>query len=218
MVISSLAEMTSASLWLTRATALPSSSTTRRRAANRNCGLGGGEHRRRLVEDQDLGVAAQALDDLDTLAHAGGQVGDAIVGVDLEAVLLADLADPSTDLRGVEPAGVAEGDVLPHGQRLDEAEVLMDHGDAEARRLDRIDDLDGLAVQSDLRRNRAGSSPISIFISVDLPAPFSPRMPWIRPVPKGEVDAVAGDDPPEPLGDVDELRGGRELLASPPTR
>ena len=24
-----------------------------------------------------------------------------------------------------------------------------------------------------------------------------------------EVDVVAGDDPPEPLGDVDELRGGR---------
>ena len=88
------------------------------------------EHRRRLVEHEDLRVAAQALDDLDPLAHAGGQVGDAVVGIDLQAVLLADLADAPADARRVEPAGVAERDVLPHRQRLDQAEVLVDHGDA----------------------------------------------------------------------------------------
>ena len=50
-----------------------------------------------------------------------------------QAVLLADLADPLADVPRVEPADVAERDVLPHRQRLDEAEVLVHHGDAAAR-------------------------------------------------------------------------------------
>ena len=53
------------------------------------------------------------------------------------------------------------------------------------------------------------TSPISTFISVDLPAPFSPRMPWIRPRCSVEIDAVAGDDATEALGDPDQLDGGR---------
>ena len=47
--------------------------------------LGRGQHRRRLVEDEDRRVAAQALDDLDPLAHADGQVADDRVGIDVQA-------------------------------------------------------------------------------------------------------------------------------------
>ena len=110
------------------------------------------QHRRRLVEHQDFGVTAQALDDLDSLAQARGEIGDAIVGVDLQAVLLADLTNPAAYLRRVQAPRVAECHVLPHGQRLDEAEVLVDHRDAATRSLDGIDDLDHFAVQSDLAR------------------------------------------------------------------
>ena len=56
-------------------------------------GLLGREHRRRLVEDDDVGVAAQALDDLDPLAHPGGEVADDGVGIEAEPVAIADLAD-----------------------------------------------------------------------------------------------------------------------------
>ena len=51
----------------------------------RTADLGRRQHRCRLVEHEDLRVAAQALDDLDPLAHAGGEVGDAVVGIDLAA-------------------------------------------------------------------------------------------------------------------------------------
>ena len=41
---------------------------------------------------------------------------------------------------------------------------------------------------------RADCMPYRIFISVDLPAPFSPQIAWIVAVFDGEVDVVVGDD------------------------
>ena len=48
--------------------------------------LVGHEHRGRLVEDQDLGAAVEHLEDLDPLLLADAEVGDQLVGVDVEAV------------------------------------------------------------------------------------------------------------------------------------
>ena len=175
------------------------------------------QHRGRLVEHQDLRIAPQALDDLDSLAQPGGEVGDAVVGIDLQAVLLADLTDSPANARRVQSAGVAERHVLPHGQRLDEAEVLVDHARCRARAASTGSTIvDHFAVQSDLagvgkdqadqhlhQRRLAGA--VLAEDAVDAAAM------------QREVDLVAGDDPPEPFGDVDELRGGRGV-GSPPTR
>ena len=51
------------------------------------------EHRGRLVEDEDVGVAEQRLQQLDALLLADREVLDLGVGVDREAVVLAELAD-----------------------------------------------------------------------------------------------------------------------------
>ena len=51
-VITSVADKTSGNLWLTKATALPSSSTTRRKRVEQELGLCGRQHRGRLVEHE----------------------------------------------------------------------------------------------------------------------------------------------------------------------
>ena len=171
-------------------------------------GLRRRQHRRGLVEHEHLGVSAEALDDLDPLAHAGGEIGDPVIGIDVETVLLADLTDPLAHVLGVEATDVAEGHVLPHGERLDEAEVLVHHRDAAGGGIDGIDDLHLLPVQLDLagvgqheadehlhQRRLAGA--VLAEDAVDAAAV------------QRDADAVAGDDLPEVLGDVDEFHGGR---------
>src|SRR5690606_9680824 len=55
--------------------------------------LGGGEHRRGFVEDEQFGLGArEGLDDLDALLDADGQVLADRVGVEVQAVLFGDLA------------------------------------------------------------------------------------------------------------------------------
>jgi len=51
-------------------------------------GLLRGEHRRRLIEDQDLGLAIERLEDLDSLLDSHRQVADERIGIDGQAVLL----------------------------------------------------------------------------------------------------------------------------------
>ena len=62
------------------------------------------EHRGRLVEDQDLGTAVEHLDDLDPLALADLERLDQLVGIDVEPVGLADLAEVRLGLVEVDPA------------------------------------------------------------------------------------------------------------------
>ena len=76
------------------------------------------------------------------------------VGIDLEPVLLADLGNAVADVARVELPDVAQGDVLPHGERFDQREVLVHHADAVGRGIDRVLDLDRLAVAAHLRRRR----------------------------------------------------------------
>ena len=94
------------------------------------------EDGRRLVEDEDVGLAIQRLEDLDALPDADREVLDERIGVDLEPVALRDLDDPgsrgATVERADRPARVlhAEHDVLGDGEDRDEHEVLVDHADA----------------------------------------------------------------------------------------
>ena len=74
----------------------------------------------------------------------------------------------------------AEDDVLCHGEHRDEHEVLVHHADPAPDGIPGVGKVDRLVVEADLAR--VGSqSPNSTFISVDLPAPFSPRRQWTSP-------------------------------------
>ena len=55
-------------------------------------GLGGRQHRGRLVEHEDLGAAHQRLQDLDALLQADRQFADDGVGIDNEAVFAPEFA------------------------------------------------------------------------------------------------------------------------------
>ncbi len=177
-------------------------------------GLLGGQHRGRLVEDQDLGVARERLDDLDPLLHADRQVLDDGVGVDVEAEPVGDLLDPLPGGVEVERPGeagrlVAEHDVLGDGEDRDQHEVLVDHADAGRDRVAGAGEVLDLVVEDDLalvglveavehvhQRRLAGA--VLAEQAVDLAGL------------DGQGDPVVGDERPEALGDVaqGELHGG----------
>ncbi len=120
-------------------------------------GLGRGQHRGRLVEDQHGRLPDQCLDDLDPLLDADRQVLHQGVRVDLQAVAVGELAHVLARLAPVEQAGGAglldaEGHVLRDGEHGHEHEVLVHHADAGR---------DGVLgrVELDRLRRRARSRP-----------------------------------------------------------
>ena len=158
------------------------------------------------------GPAVEHLEDLDPLLVADTEVGDQLVGVDVEAVARRQLADRAAGATDVELGGrarlAAEHDVLPHREVVGEHEVLEHHADAgvdgvgrrlEAALLTVHDDraLVGTvgAVQRLHQRRLAG--PVLADDGVD------------RARPHREVDAVVGDHAGEALDDVAQLDGGR---------
>jgi hypothetical protein len=91
------------------------------------------QHGRRLIEDQDLGAAEKRLDDLHPLLEPDGQVADARVRVEHEAVVAGqpvELSPRGAGAAAEEGAALGpEHHVLQDGQRLDQHEVLVDHAD-----------------------------------------------------------------------------------------
>ena len=93
-----------------------------------------GQHRARLVEDQDAGAAIQHLHDLDALLLADRQVADQRIRVDAQTVFAAEPLDLGA--RGPEalveqrPELGAEHDVLQHREGVHQHEVLVHHADA----------------------------------------------------------------------------------------
>ena len=109
-----------------------SSRTTR----NRPSRLLGREHRGGLVEDEQPRAAVQRAQDLDPLEVAHRQVADARLGVDPQAVALAQAAGrPRAAASRSNSAAarrlVTDGQVLGHRQRREQHEVLVDHRDAQ---------------------------------------------------------------------------------------
>ena len=81
-------------------------------------GVLGSQDRRRLVEDEQVGASVEGLEDLDALAMADAEIGDARVGVDLQVVLAAEPhelgARPAHPGAEPEAAFDAEHHVLEH--------------------------------------------------------------------------------------------------------
>src|SRR5439155_26087795 len=102
--------------------------------------------------DQNACLAVERLEDLDPLLLPDRELPDPCPRVDVEAVALAQLGNPPLDGarvqdEGPSPSVVAEDDVLGDGERLHEAEVLMDHADAGVDRIPGRVEVDGIAVE-----------------------------------------------------------------------
>ena len=112
------------------------------------------QHARRLVQDEDVGVAVEQLQDLDALLAAHGQTPDRLVRIDVEAEGSAELLKPADVLLEIEAesAAEAEDDVLDHRQGRHQHEMLMDHADAMLQRRPR-------AVDRRPRARRRGCAP-----------------------------------------------------------
>jgi hypothetical protein len=112
------------------------------------------EHRGRLVEDQHVGFAVQRLHQLDALLGAHGQLADLRVGVDGQAVAVAQLTDPAPGQVEIEERAladlVAQHDVLGDGEDRDELEVLVHHPDARLDGGRRALEAHGLAAEADV--------------------------------------------------------------------
>ncbi len=125
-------------------------------------GLLRSEYGGRLVHDQNARLAVERLQDLDALLLADRELPDARPGIDCEAVAAAQLPDPLLDRARMNDEAppvttvVAEDDVLGHGERLDEAEVLVHHADPCIERVARRVKADLLAVELDRRRRPGG--------------------------------------------------------------
>ncbi len=172
------------------------------------------EHRRRLVEHQDLGAAHQRLENLNPLLQAYRQFADDGVGIHHEAIFMPEFGESLADRAGAfgeqRPTLGAEHHVFEHGERRHQHEVLMHHADAMADGLARGTDSDRLAVDTDFacvgfieavenRHQRRFTSPILTHDSVDDSA-FD-----------DQVDIIVGVDRAEALINADELDGGGRL-------
>ena len=98
-------------------------------------GLLGRQHRRRLIQDEHLGVAHQRLDDFNALLDSHREVLHEGVGIDVEPVAVRDLLDLAAGVVQVqEAAGLgglgAERHVFRHGEHGHQHEVLVHHADA----------------------------------------------------------------------------------------
>ena len=115
------------------------------------------QHRRRLVEDQELGILHQRAHDLDALALADRQPPDLALGIERQAVNPRGFLKPLRDGGERFSRRQAERDILGDRQVLEQREMLEHHADAERARLGRTGSARLFAPSSAVRRRSAGS-------------------------------------------------------------
>jgi hypothetical protein len=182
-VIRSAISRTSYSLWLMKMMLWPSAA---RRAGREDLlGLLGREDGRRLVEDEDPGLAVERLEDLDALLPADRQGADLGVGIDLEAEPGAELA---IRLRRSLRSRKIRLAIVSSPSRMFSATVRT--GTSMkcwwTMLIPRAIASDGPLIVTGLPSSRISpssglASPYRTFIRVVLPAPFSPSRAWISP-------------------------------------
>ena len=94
---------------------------------------------------------------------------------------------------------LAEKDVLGDGEVGHDAQLLMHHADAGGQRIARRAEVHLAARRSSCGRRYSRCTPAMIFISVDLPAPFSPTRPWISPARSAKSTSRSAATPPNDL-------------------
>ena len=119
-------------------------------------GLLGREDRGRLVEDEDARAVIQGAQDLDPLECPHRQARHPRVRVDAQAEARGELADDGPRAAPVEqPVATrlpADRQVLRHGERREQHEVLVDHRDPQPMGVGDAADLDRSAVEPDRAR------------------------------------------------------------------
>ena len=93
-------------------------------------GLLRGQHRGRLVEDQEFRVLHQRADDLDALALADRQLPDLALGIERKPVNIGHFLQPRRHVLEGFLAVEPERDVLGDGQIVEQGKVLKHHADA----------------------------------------------------------------------------------------
>ena len=174
-------------------------------------GLLRGQHGCRLVEDQDIRAAVEDLHDFDRLLLGDGHVVDLLVGVDLEAIGVADLPDLLGGLPEIKLARQAQHDVLRGGQHVDQLEVLVDHADAEVEGVLRGTDDDVLAVDADLALVRKIDAGEHVHQRRLAGAVFPQQGEDLAAV-NIQPDLVVGHGGPEGLGDIAHFYSGRFVV------
>ena len=89
---------------------------------------------------------------------------------------------------------VAEEDVLGDGEVGNEREFLEDRADPGCRALHAGCGRGRRRRRASVRLRSAATAPLRIWMKVDFPAPFSPRMACTSPRVSGEVHLVQGED------------------------
>ena len=174
------------------------------------------QHRGRLVHDQELRVQQQRTDDLDPLPLADRERRDRAVGIERQPVLRQHRADALLELGVGEFRVEAERDVLEHGQRLEQREVLEDHADPDGARGLGARDVDGEAVEADLARVRLLDAVDHLDQRRLAGAVLAEKRVDLARANR-EAHPVVGEDAREGLGDLPELQA-KSLLGHPLTR
>ena len=157
-----------------------------------------------MIEDARL--LGQGLRHLDHLLvrrcrararDASGSTADAEVGEEA-----APRPSPRRRRRGRRsaPGSLPRKMFAARGERGHQVQLLVDGADAELLRVARALDVDGWP-STRISPESLACEPLRIFISVDLPAPFSPRRTCTSPGAHLEVHAVEGDHAGERLAD-----------------
>ena len=114
-------------------------------------GLLGSEDGGGLVQDEDVSATVEHFDNFYRLLFRHGHLVNLLVGVDVEAVLVADGFDLSGYLLDVVPTRLLQTQrhVLRRGEHVHQFEVLVDHADAQVKGVLGGADHDLLAVDVD---------------------------------------------------------------------
>ena len=164
--------------------------------------------RGRLVEDEQLHSLGQRLGDLDELLLADPDVDD--LGVRAARPGRPCASSCAASLVGLVPvddtAGlplVAEEDVLGDRQVRAQRELLVDDDDSALLGVTDALETARLALEDDVARRSVpcGYTPLSTFIRVDFPAPFSPQIGVDLTARHGHRDVLQRLDAGEGLGD-----------------
>ena len=91
--------------------------------------LGGGDPRRRLVEDEHPGPQPEEAGDLQLLALTHRQRSRRCAGVELEPELGPDALQLAGGGRPIHPAPAAQQEVVEHGEGKEDQRVLVEHAD-----------------------------------------------------------------------------------------
>ena len=180
----------------------PAASRTMRKTSSR---LGAGERRSGLVEDQQARSVLDGAADLDHLLAGGTQTLARATRRAAETMLLDQPAARSRrHSRAVQPSpsGSAilapEEDIFRDGQMRRQQRFLVHHGDADAGGFGGSLERDLAAVPQHAAASRS-SIPATIFMSVDLPAPFSPSSRCTSPASTDRLPSRSAVTPPKRL-------------------